>query len=167
MRDVQIYERTIKDNNGNPIGKVALLWGGSRSDTPTSHMNDASCLYVKNEPHTEYIDKRLNQPWLRVILKGLNEIPFRNYDIGGGDKVLLFEQPLTNKHNQEVGRLAIFIGGLNLSNPNGILNRAVSQYTQNMLYTELVDKNLDTPWIRMIITNIDQLPLIDLKKQHL
>lgn len=62
--------------------------------------------------------------------------------------------------NGETGRVAVFIYNGN-SNPKEVLDRAVREYVQNNGYHELIDANMDNPWMRVIlsdINNIHQVP---------
>lgn len=72
------------------------------------------------------------------------------------NKVEIFEQPLT-KDNETVGKVTILRGGLNTDNPTAIMNAAVSKYVGSTGYNEFVEIYLDNPWIRVIISGINEL----------
>ena len=55
------------------------------------------------------------------------------------------------------GTLYILIGGLGNNNPIEFMDRQVSQIVKNNPYSEFVDKHLDNPYIRVIITDINKL----------
>ena len=81
----------------------------------------------------------------------------------------IFEQELKNG-DKIVGKVAILRGGLNTDNPTGILNAAVSQYVERTGYNEFVEIYLDNPWVRVIVSGINELdfkPLIDQKLSKL
>jgi hypothetical protein len=66
--------------------------------------------------------------------------------------VQIFEKEL-----EKNSKIAIFIGGLNSDNPKGILDKAVAKYVNEGSYAEFIDSHLDNPWIRVVITNINEL----------
>lgn len=52
-------------------------------------------------------------------------------------------------------------------NPKNILDHAVSVYVQNEGYHELIDANLDNPWTRVIISDINNMAQEDFdEKRH-
>jgi hypothetical protein len=71
-------------------------------------------------------------------------------------KIEIFEQDLIKDH-KTVGKVAILRGGLNTSNPTAILNEAVSNYVGNKGYNEFVEIHLDNPWVRVVISGINEL----------
>ncbi len=58
--------------------------------------------------------------------------------------------------NNKRGKIAVFIytGG---ADPSKILNYAVNEYVGNNDYHELIDSNLDNPWMRVIISDINDM----------
>lgn len=55
-----------------------------------------------------------------------------------------------------VGKIAVFIYTGN-ENPKGILDSAVFEYVNGNGYHELIDANLDNPWMRVILTDINNM----------
>ena len=165
MKDVQIYQQKLY-SGGREKGKVAILWGGTTSDTPVDVMTRAVETYVGHDSYMEFVDKRLNQPWLRVIIKGINDIVFSVEQIANHD-VHLYEQTLYDDNNEAKGKMAILISGINSNKPTAILNQVVLQYTQGLQYNELVEKHLDNLWLRVIITNINELKFANFINQRL
>lgn len=68
--------------------------------------------------------------------------------------ISIFEKVL-NKDS----KMYILIGGLNHPNPNAFMDACVAKIVQNNTYSEFIDKHLDNPYIRVIITNINTLSL--------
>jgi hypothetical protein len=61
--------------------------------------------------------------------------------------------------------LAILIGGFTSENPTQYMNNKVSKYIKGIGYNEYIDVNLDNPWVRVIITDLNNLKDdIDFKK---
>ncbi len=171
MKDVILYEQQLRDGIGRVCGKVAILWGGTKSDEPKSYMELACDDYVKHADCNKYIDHRLSFPWLIVVIKGLSEVNFERYTIDEypNAKVYISRHPLLDKDKVEtIGEMAILVGGVGTNKPNEIVNSAVKKYISGgVKYNELIDKNLDNPWVRVIITNIDQIPFKNYTTQQL
>jgi hypothetical protein len=54
------------------------------------------------------------------------------------------------------GKIAVFIYS-GQANPKSILDSAVSEYVKRNGYHELIDANLDNPWMRVILSNINDM----------
>jgi hypothetical protein len=52
------------------------------------------------------------------------------------------------------GKIAVFIY-TGSADPKKVLDFAVHQYVQNEGYHELIDANLDNPWMRVILSDIN------------
>lgn len=68
------------------------------------------------------------------------KINYANYDLPSGEK----------------GKIAVFLYTGN-SDPRPILDNAVSLYVQSNPYHELIDAHLDNPWMRVIISDINNM----------
>ena len=77
MNDVKIFEEYLKDDNDNEKGKVAILVGGINSDNPKEFMDGAVSKYVGRDGHNQFVEIHLDNPWTRVLVRGINDIPFR------------------------------------------------------------------------------------------
>ena len=81
------------------------------------------------------------------------------------NNIEIFEQDLT-KGSAKVGKVAILRGGLNTDNPTSIMNLAVSEYVGTTGFNEFVEIYLDNPWVRVIVSGINNLeykPLVNQK----
>jgi hypothetical protein len=79
------YEYYELPNNGQfPLGvSVTLLRGGFGSENPKSYMDLAvsDFLEKKGRPiYNEFIEIYLDNPYLRVIVTGINDMPFQSSD---------------------------------------------------------------------------------------
>lgn len=72
-----------------------------------------------------------------------------------------------SKDGKKKGKIAILRGGLNESNPTAYMNEAVSQYVGRNLYNEFVEIHMDNPWVRVIISNINELDYDEFTNQRL
>ena len=75
MKDI-IYKEVKTDN---PKIKVGILIYRGEGD-PAKYLNEAVHQYVKNEGYNEFKDANLDNPWVRVIIKGINEIKSVEFD---------------------------------------------------------------------------------------
>ena len=78
MNDVQIFEQAITGTHGGKF-KIAILRGGLRSDNPTEVMNAAVSVYVGSTPYNEFVEIFLDNPWVRVIVSGINELNYEDF----------------------------------------------------------------------------------------
>ena len=80
MKDVEIYETPLFDKEGHPVGQLAVLRGGLYSDNPVAYMDEAVSRYVKGKLHNQFIEHHLDNPWVRVIITGINELGYKDFD---------------------------------------------------------------------------------------
>ena len=80
MNNVQIFEQELVSKNKNKVGKVAILRGGLKSDNPTALMNNAISKYVGDKGYNEFVEIHLDNPWVRVIVGGINELDYEDFN---------------------------------------------------------------------------------------
>lgn len=68
--DVNVYEHELE--NG---AKIAILFGGLYKPNPKEYMDNAVFSYVGDRMFNEYIEETMDNPWLRVIIFNLNNLP--------------------------------------------------------------------------------------------
>ena len=51
--------------------------GGLTADNPTDYMDNAVSILVKHELYNEFIESYLDNPWIRIIIFGFNNILFQ------------------------------------------------------------------------------------------
>jgi len=76
MNDVEICQYPLMGKDGKKKGKVAILRGGLNSENPIAHMNNAVSKYVKGELHNQFVEIHMDNPWVRVIVSGINELEY-------------------------------------------------------------------------------------------
>ncbi len=79
MERIEIFEQVLTKNN-KKVGKVAILRGGLNTDNPTAIMNNAVSKYVGNKGYNEFVEIHLDNPWVRVIIGGINDLDFKPFD---------------------------------------------------------------------------------------
>jgi archaellum component FlaG (FlaF/FlaG flagellin family) len=68
--DKIIYQEAYTTDTRVRIGILMYVGSGD----PVRKLNEAVSLYVKNEGYNEFIDANMDNPWIRVIIKGINDM---------------------------------------------------------------------------------------------
>jgi hypothetical protein len=71
-------------------------------------------------------------------------------------KDLTINESEYNLEGGKKGRIAVFMYS-GEADPSKILDYAVQKYVGNNGYHELIDANLDNPWMRVILSNINDM----------
>jgi hypothetical protein len=69
MEDV-IYQELLSQDGRIQVGILIYIGSGD----PVRYLNEAVHLYVRNEGFNEFIDANMDNPWIRVIIKGINDM---------------------------------------------------------------------------------------------
>jgi hypothetical protein len=75
MNDI-IYQEVSTSNQKVKVG--ILIYRGA--DDPAKHLNAAVRAYVGREGYNEFIDANMDNPWIRVIIKGINDMEQVEFD---------------------------------------------------------------------------------------
>lgn len=85
MEKVEIYEQKLFNKNINgqdkEIGKMAIIKGGIGTVNPKAVMDNAVREYVANESYNQFVEIHLDNPWVRVVIKGINDVSFEEFKI--------------------------------------------------------------------------------------
>lgn len=69
FNDVQVYEKQLE------TGVVLVIMrGGLNQPNPKNYMDAAVSEYVQHDPYNEFIEIFLDNPWIRVLIFGINEL---------------------------------------------------------------------------------------------
>ena len=71
MDEVEIYEQELSGG-----GKFTILRGVSTSEKPNAYMDKAVETYCNDESHNTFVENHPDNPYVRVIIKGINDLPF-------------------------------------------------------------------------------------------
>lgn len=71
--DVKIKLQTLDGNS-----HMVIMQGGFEKENPTEYMNDVVSCLVEHELHNEFIEKFLDNPWIRVVFFEFNDIQFND-----------------------------------------------------------------------------------------
>ena len=69
MKDIIYQEAETPDKKM----KVGILFYNGEGD-PVKNLNEAVHLYVNHQGYNEFIDSNMDNPWVRVIIKGINDM---------------------------------------------------------------------------------------------
>lgn len=79
------YEQELFDESGEQaLGRMVILFGGMNSNNPKAYMDNAVTDYLQkhgNPLHNQFVEIHMDNPWLRVILIGINNLPFHDMTI--------------------------------------------------------------------------------------
>lgn len=78
MEKTKLFEQILYDKDCNEIGKIAILYGGTETDTPKTYMDKVVRDYVGNQSYVQLVDINLDNPWLRVVIKGINSFEYND-----------------------------------------------------------------------------------------
>lgn len=73
---IQIFEQKLDGGKGT----ISILCGGLNANNPKSFMDEVVSQYVKGEMYNEFIEIFLDNPYVRVIITGINEIEFKEFN---------------------------------------------------------------------------------------
>ncbi len=65
-----IYQEAETTNKRVKVGMLIYTGEGD----PVKHLNEAVNLYVGRTGYNEFIDANMDNPWIRVIIKGINDL---------------------------------------------------------------------------------------------
>lgn len=71
IKDVQILEQVLHNDEGIEVGKIAIL-----VCMDLSRLNKAVARYVGDVKHNQFIESNLMNPWTRVIISGINKLDY-------------------------------------------------------------------------------------------
>lgn len=71
-----IYQEAETTNKNVKVGILIYTGVGD----PVKHLNDAVHYYVGTNFYNEFIDANMDNPWVRVIIKGINDIGQEPFD---------------------------------------------------------------------------------------
>ena len=108
MKDAVIYTQKLD------VASVAILWGGFQTLDPAKWMYRMSLQYCGCNSHNAYLEMGFNDPFYlrispRIILSGINNIPFNDYDSIQFPTIKVYQHSLCDDRNngQEIGEIII------------------------------------------------------------
>jgi hypothetical protein len=77
MKISHINFRQTKTDNGRTTTAIFIYTGPG---DPVPPLKEAVALYVKHKGYHEFIDANMDNPWVRVVISGLNELDQTEFD---------------------------------------------------------------------------------------
>ena len=74
MGNVKKYEQPVIVE-GVQVGKIAILVGGVDLPNPKEFMDDVVSKYVGTKGHNQFVEIHLDNPWTRIIMDCINDVP--------------------------------------------------------------------------------------------
>jgi hypothetical protein len=78
MGRIKIQESRIELTGGR-FGKIAVLIYAGEGD-PDVALESAVSSYVGNVGYNEFVDINMDNPWVRVVMSGMNEMTQEDFD---------------------------------------------------------------------------------------
>jgi len=72
---VKIFEQQLSEKC-----KFVILRGGIYENEPFTFMSEQTFKYVGDVPHIQFVDITLTDPWTRVIMNDMSDLPFENFE---------------------------------------------------------------------------------------
>lgn len=76
MEETQIFEQDLINKEGIVVGKLAIILGGIGNGNPKAVVDEAVAQYVGAESYCQFTDIHLDNPWVRVVIKGIGDISY-------------------------------------------------------------------------------------------
>ena len=75
MRNTEIFDQVLLEKDGEVISKFAILVNTNVDELTTDIVH-----YWNGAKANMFVDIKLNNPWIRVIVSGINELKYENFD---------------------------------------------------------------------------------------
>ncbi|MGB3227094.1 MAG: hypothetical protein WBB02_03895 [Saprospiraceae bacterium] len=80
MNQIELFEQDLTKGQ-KAVGKIAIFRGGLNTDNPSELLERAVSKYVGDKGYNEFVEIYLDNPWVRVIVLGINELEYINYEL--------------------------------------------------------------------------------------
>ena len=81
MNDIKLFEHKLGKNGKLAILRVENFVGGIGHKAAIQALNEATAKYCGNTPITIFTDITLMNPYERMIIRGINELPLVKYSV--------------------------------------------------------------------------------------
>ena len=78
MGKVTFTETMVDSDSGNPGKMVVFKYAGT--EDPVLKLDEVVSKYVGDAPYTEFVDVHMDNPWVRVIIIGMNEMKQKEFN---------------------------------------------------------------------------------------
>ena len=94
MAKIEIFEKYLTEDEN---ARITILRGGLNTDNPSAIMNEAVAKYVNHEGYNHFVEIHLDNPWVRVIISGINDLEYDPFENQTLDKKINKKEWITNR----------------------------------------------------------------------
>lgn len=135
---------------------LMLFRGQKESDTLKGDFMLAVSDYVQHDMFNEYVD--VSQPLFHLVIKGdTNSIKWVDFKGSKNMQYKEYDIYADKSYTIQIGKLAIFMGGLFKESPFQWMNKCVDSYIASNIIAKkyvhilnLVETTMDNPWVRVV-----------------
>ena len=102
--------------------------------------------FVGHELHNVFVDRGLNNPNIRVVIKGIN-------DLAQHPIAPIIDHPEVSLHGSQFKKgamnVVILWGGMGMPHPTRVMDDIVNDYFSR--YDHYVESHLDNPYLRVLV----------------
>lgn len=80
MNKIEFFEQDLISGN-KKVGSLAILRGGLNTGNPSALMDAAVSKIVDDKPYNEFVEIHLDNPWVRVVVFGINDLEYKHFEI--------------------------------------------------------------------------------------
>jgi len=152
---MQFYESDpLLNAEGVPVARFAIFSETPRNPKPQYNVQLAVNQYVGNHEYYDFVEEWLDNPWIRMIFWGLENIDYVPYQ--GGIQRRDFE--LIEGDGMFTGaNLIILKADEGIENPKPMIESALIDAVNGASYNAFILSSLNYPWIKIAITGINNL----------
>ena len=166
MENVEICEQLITGNQGGQY-KIAIIKCSDKIENPKSTLDFAVSNFVESDGYNEFVEVFKENPWVRIVVSGINELQFNNIFLNENPDVDCYEFNLPTLAGFETSRFGILRGGLQENKPLEYMNNIVRKYAGETPSNHFMEIFMDNPWVRLVVFGIDNLDFTPYTTQKL
>ncbi|MCQ2316311.1 MAG: hypothetical protein MJZ85_06465 [Bacteroidales bacterium] len=154
---MEIFRQKLRNAEGNEVGEFAIISETGQNPNPLYNVQRALNQYVGHEDYNDFVEEWLDNPWIRVVVKGFNEIDFQPMQ-DFSEQIEKYEVELIPGNQFTRSKIVFLFANPEIENPRPIMESAVQYVIEGSLYNAFIDSHLDNPWIRIVVVGINNLP---------
>lgn len=150
----------IEQNIGN--SKIAILKCDEDMPYPKAHMDNWLAKYVEGELFNSFMDIAMDNPYVRVVIKGINDLQWVRLSDTGDIPVFAFAN-----NAGDIRLILFFVPSYNINPYVKLGELAQICIEKDNSFRQFIDTHLDNPYIRLLIRNFDNLNFVEYNNQQL
>lgn len=150
------YEKDLLPGNPGtpPVAKFAIFSETGRNPKPQYNVQLSVNQYVGNHEYYDFVEEWLDNPWVRVVLFGLEHLDPYFENFWGVRK---YEVTLIDGNIYRGAKLIILWADSAIENPKPIIENALINAVHGASYNAFILSSLNFPWMKVVITGINNL----------